>query len=193
MGPHFVSTITPICKPWSERPFRTGPTLPNPILKGDDLVTMTTNHWNVPSWDPHPTQTTDDQLRKAGGFQMYNQETGDPIGNPMEYIRDGLQFGKLSGGQQHLIYVLPLGVGAVSFAKTPHPIFPSSSWRHFEDPKNTTAQNQRFFWMLLPPQDQSCLLIPFLWIFFRWCGRVGYFFFGAKQVRSVTSIMATLD
>lgn len=37
---------------------------------------------------------------------MYNQETGDPMGNPMEYIRDNLRFGKLSGGQQHLIYVL---------------------------------------------------------------------------------------
>jgi hypothetical protein len=37
---------------------------------------------------------------------MYNQETGEPIGNPMEYIRDGLRFGKLSGGQQHLIYIL---------------------------------------------------------------------------------------
>ena len=43
---------------------------------------------------------------QAGGFQMYNQETGEPIGNPMEYIRDGLRFGKLSGGQQHLIYIL---------------------------------------------------------------------------------------
>eukprot|EP00434_Breviolum_minutum_P006096 symbB.v1.2.005371.t3/scaffold313.1/size231106/7 len=31
------------------------------------------------------------RLLQAGGFQMYNQETGDPIGNPMEYIRDGLQ------------------------------------------------------------------------------------------------------
>ena len=99
--------------------------MPNPILKGDDLVIMTTNHRNVPSWDPHPTQkTTDDQLRKAAGFQMYNQETGDPIGNPMEYIRDGLQFGKLSGGQQHLIYVLRLGVGAVSFAEESASDFP---------------------------------------------------------------------
>ena len=76
---------------------------------------------------------------------MYNQETGDPIGNPMEYIRDGLQFGKLSGGQQHLIYVLQLGVGAVSFAKTPHPIFPSSSWRHFEDPKTPLLKTSVFY------------------------------------------------
>ena len=43
---------------------------------------------------------------QAGGFQMYNQETGEPVGNPLDYIREGLQFGKLSGGQQHLIYVL---------------------------------------------------------------------------------------
>lgn len=46
------------------------------------------------------------KMLQAGGFQMYNQETGEPIGNPMEYIRDGLRFGKLSGGQQHLIYIL---------------------------------------------------------------------------------------
>eukprot|EP00435_Cladocopium_sp_Y103_P045004 s339_g12.t2 len=48
------------------------------------------------------------KMLQAGGFQMYNQETGEPIGNPMEYIRDGLRFGKLSGGQQHLIYILRL-------------------------------------------------------------------------------------
>lgn len=42
----------------------------------------------------------------AGGFQMYNQETGEPIGSPEEYIRDGLQYGNLSGGQRHLIYTL---------------------------------------------------------------------------------------
>eukprot|EP00438_Fugacium_kawagutii_P028269 Skav234027 [mRNA] locus=scaffold1723:19003:22190:+ [translate_table: standard] len=35
------------------------------------------------------------KMLQAGGFQMYNQETGDPVGNPMEYIRDGLRFGKL--------------------------------------------------------------------------------------------------
>ena len=50
---------------------------------------------------------------------MYNQETGDPIGNPMEYIRDGLQFGKLSGGQQHLIYILQLGVVQLCFGEFP--------------------------------------------------------------------------
>ena len=37
---------------------------------------------------------------------MYNQETGEAIGSPQEYVRDGLIFGKLSGGQKHLIYVL---------------------------------------------------------------------------------------
>mmetsp|Transcript_7903 Transcript_7903/g.17464 ORF Transcript_7903/g.17464 Transcript_7903/m.17464 type:complete len:595 (-) Transcript_7903:255-2039(-) len=45
-------------------------------------------------------------LLEAGGFQMYNQETGEPVGNPQEYIRDGLTYGALSGGQKHLMYVL---------------------------------------------------------------------------------------
>jgi len=45
-------------------------------------------------------------MLKAASFQMYNQETGQPVGNPEDYIREGLQFGQLSGGQKHLIYVL---------------------------------------------------------------------------------------
>lgn len=46
------------------------------------------------------------RLLSAAGFQMYNQTTGEPVGNPQEYIDQGLQFGQLSGGQMHLIYVL---------------------------------------------------------------------------------------
>lgn len=45
-------------------------------------------------------------LLKAGGLQMYNQETNEPIGNPEDYVRDGLTYGQLSGGQKHLVYVL---------------------------------------------------------------------------------------
>jgi ABC-type glutathione transport system ATPase component len=45
-------------------------------------------------------------MLKAAGFQMYNQETGEPVGNPEEYIRDKLKYGALSGGQRHLMYVL---------------------------------------------------------------------------------------
>ncbi|CAE7387630.1 tmp1 [Symbiodinium natans] len=45
-------------------------------------------------------------LLKAAGFQMYNQETGAAVGCPEDYIRDGLRYGELSGGQKHLIYVL---------------------------------------------------------------------------------------
>lgn len=46
------------------------------------------------------------KLLRAAGFQMYNQETGAPVGSPEEYVRDGLRYGELSGGQKHLIYVL---------------------------------------------------------------------------------------
>mmetsp|Transcript_99362 Transcript_99362/g.320451 ORF Transcript_99362/g.320451 Transcript_99362/m.320451 type:complete len:555 (+) Transcript_99362:64-1728(+) len=45
-------------------------------------------------------------MLRAGGFQMYNQATGEPVGTPEDYVRDGLRFGHLSGGQKHLIYVL---------------------------------------------------------------------------------------
>jgi len=45
-------------------------------------------------------------MLKAGGFQMYNQETGQPVGSAEDYVKDGLMFGQLSGGQKHLIYVL---------------------------------------------------------------------------------------
>mmetsp|Transcript_21333 Transcript_21333/g.37959 ORF Transcript_21333/g.37959 Transcript_21333/m.37959 type:complete len:570 (-) Transcript_21333:41-1750(-) len=45
-------------------------------------------------------------MLRAAGFQMYNQQTGEPIGNPEEYVRDGLRYGALSGGQRHLMYVL---------------------------------------------------------------------------------------
>jgi len=45
-------------------------------------------------------------MLKAGGFQMYNQSTGEPEGTPADYVRDGLQYGSLSGGQRHLMYVL---------------------------------------------------------------------------------------
>jgi len=45
-------------------------------------------------------------MLQAGGFQMYNQATGEPVGTPADYVRDGLQYGSLSGGQRHLIYVL---------------------------------------------------------------------------------------
>merc|ERR1712224_809429 len=41
-------------------------------------------------------------MLKASGFQMYNQETGEPVGSPEEYINDGLTYGVLSGGQKHL-------------------------------------------------------------------------------------------
>eukprot|EP00439_Symbiodinium_sp_Y106_P013626 s87_g1.t4 len=55
---------------------------------------------------PHPEAQTPRaetvvKLLRAAGFQMYNQETGAP-----EYVRDGLRYGELSGGQKHLIYVL---------------------------------------------------------------------------------------
>lgn len=42
----------------------------------------------------------------AAGFQMYNQSTGEAVGTPADYIKEGLKFGQLSGGQKHLIYVL---------------------------------------------------------------------------------------
>lgn len=34
------------------------------------------------------------------------EETGNPVGSPEEYVRDGLRYGQLSGGQKHLIYIL---------------------------------------------------------------------------------------
>ncbi|CAE7742402.1 metN2 [Symbiodinium pilosum] len=37
---------------------------------------------------------------------MYNQETGAPVGCAEDYVRDGLRYGELSGGQKHLIYIL---------------------------------------------------------------------------------------
>lgn len=45
-------------------------------------------------------------MLRASGFQMYNQSTGEPVGTPEDYVRDGLRYGALSGGQRHLIYVL---------------------------------------------------------------------------------------
>ncbi|CAE8624795.1 unnamed protein product, partial [Polarella glacialis] len=42
----------------------------------------------------------------AGGFQMYNQETGELEGSPKDYVQNGLRYGQLSGGQRHLIYIL---------------------------------------------------------------------------------------
>eukprot|EP00927_Polykrikos_kofoidii_P009284 TRINITY_DN13867_c0_g3_i1.p1 TRINITY_DN13867_c0_g3~~TRINITY_DN13867_c0_g3_i1.p1 ORF type:complete len:594 (+),score=108.97 TRINITY_DN13867_c0_g3_i1:146-1927(+) len=45
-------------------------------------------------------------MLSAAGFQMFNQETGKPYGCPEEYIKDGLLYGHLSGGQKHLIFVL---------------------------------------------------------------------------------------
>merc|ERR1712226_1642043 len=42
----------------------------------------------------------------AGGLQLYNQDTGAAVGKPEDYVRDGLIFGHLSGGQKHLIYLL---------------------------------------------------------------------------------------
>eukprot|EP00929_Paragymnodinium_shiwhaense_P071153 TRINITY_DN36153_c0_g1_i1.p1 TRINITY_DN36153_c0_g1~~TRINITY_DN36153_c0_g1_i1.p1 ORF type:complete len:590 (+),score=165.58 TRINITY_DN36153_c0_g1_i1:93-1772(+) len=45
-------------------------------------------------------------LLRAAGFQMFDQETGQPVGSPEDYVREGLCYGGLSGGQKHLIYVL---------------------------------------------------------------------------------------
>lgn len=45
-------------------------------------------------------------MLKAGCFQMYNQETGTEVGSPEEYLENRLQYGQLSGGQKHLIYIL---------------------------------------------------------------------------------------
>jgi len=45
-------------------------------------------------------------MLRAAGFQMYNQATGEPTGTPEDYVRDGLRYNVLSGGQKHLIYVL---------------------------------------------------------------------------------------
>jgi len=45
-------------------------------------------------------------MLRASGFCMYNQDTGEQVGCPEEYVRDGLKYGVLSGGQKHLIYVL---------------------------------------------------------------------------------------
>lgn len=42
---------------------------------------------------------------KAAGFQMMT-ESGKPVGTPEEYLEDGLKCGELSGGQQHLVYLL---------------------------------------------------------------------------------------
>lgn len=40
----------------------------------------------------------------ASGFQMFSGET--PVGNPEQYLADGLTCEQLSGGQKHLVYVL---------------------------------------------------------------------------------------
>lgn len=45
-------------------------------------------------------------MLKAGGFQQYDQDSSKPIGCPEEYVRDGLKYGQLSGGQKHLMYIL---------------------------------------------------------------------------------------
>jgi ABC-type glutathione transport system ATPase component len=42
---------------------------------------------------------------RDGRFQMFD-EHGQPWGSADEYLRKGLTFGQLSGGQRHLIYVL---------------------------------------------------------------------------------------
>jgi len=45
-------------------------------------------------------------MLRAAGFCMYNQDSGEQVGCPEEYVRDGLKYGVLSGGQKHLMYVL---------------------------------------------------------------------------------------
>lgn len=45
-------------------------------------------------------------ILRASGFQMYNQETNEPQGSAEDYVKDGLKYGVLSGGQRHLIYIL---------------------------------------------------------------------------------------
>ena len=55
------------------------------------------------------------EMLQAAGFQMYDQETGEAVGCPAEYVRDGLRFGQLSGGQKHLIYILKYFARALAF------------------------------------------------------------------------------
>jgi len=43
---------------------------------------------------------------EASGFQLYTAESGTPIGNPEQYLADGVKCGELSGGQRHLVYIL---------------------------------------------------------------------------------------
>ena len=44
---------------------------------------------------------------EASGFQIYT-ESGRPVGDPEQYLHDGLKCGELSGGQRHLVYVLSI-------------------------------------------------------------------------------------
>lgn len=46
------------------------------------------------------------KLLEAAGFQMYDQKTSEKVGNPREYVKDGVKMGILSGGQRHLMHVL---------------------------------------------------------------------------------------
>eukprot|EP01052_Picozoa_sp_SAG31_P043565 SAG31_NODE_7300_length_1727_cov_1.025184_3_plen_267_part_00 len=45
-------------------------------------------------------------LLRRGGFQMYDQDSGKPVGDAESYCRDGIKVGTCSGGQKHLVYVL---------------------------------------------------------------------------------------
>ena len=60
---------------------------------------------------PLPKKAKDARRREvkaalvAAGFQLY-KESGVPVGNPEQYLEDGLTCGELSGGQKHLVYVL---------------------------------------------------------------------------------------
>ena len=52
--------------------------------------------------------------RPRPGFQMYDQETGKPVGDAESYCRDGIKVGTCSGGP----YTLPFS--HIS-ANVPHP------------------------------------------------------------------------
>ena len=42
---------------------------------------------------------------EASGFRLMT-DSGTPVGNPEQYLSDGLKCGELSGGQRHLVYLL---------------------------------------------------------------------------------------
>eukprot|EP00658_Telonema_sp_P-2_P023298 TRINITY_DN19327_c0_g1_i1.p1 TRINITY_DN19327_c0_g1~~TRINITY_DN19327_c0_g1_i1.p1 ORF type:complete len:438 (-),score=121.20 TRINITY_DN19327_c0_g1_i1:436-1749(-) len=55
---------------------------------------------------PEHKRRTAEVLLRSIGFQMYDQGTGEPIGDVATYLKEGLTLEQCSGGQKHIAYVL---------------------------------------------------------------------------------------